>query len=75
LPRRRRERSLATMGGVATCSPRHLSSPWWKSGVAPRRARRPDRQARRRRIPGVCDGGATQRAGMHRPSNAARLSP
>src|SRR6476661_2526647 len=27
------------------------------------------------RIPGVFERGATQPAGMHRPSNAARLSP
>src|SRR5947207_6308780 len=45
------------------------------SGVAPRRARRPAGKARRPRIPGVFERGATQPAGMHRPSNAARLSP
>jgi len=28
-------------------------SPWWKSGVAPRRARRPAGKARRPRIPAV----------------------
>src|SRR5204863_5770233 len=46
-----------------------------ESGVAPRRARRPAGKARRLRIPGVFEGGATQPPGMHRPSNAARLSP
>src|SRR5262245_23484827 len=51
------------------------SGPWWKSRVAARRARRPDRKARRLRIPAAFDGGATQRGGMHRPSNAAGLSP
>src|SRR5207245_10335163 len=30
-----------------------VNSPWRKSGVAPRRARRPDGKARRPRIPGV----------------------
>jgi hypothetical protein len=46
-----------------------------KSGVAPRRARRPAGKARRPRIPGVFERGATQPPGMHRPSNAVRLSP
>ena len=32
-------------------------------------------KARRLRIPTVFEGGATQPTGMHRPSNAARLSP
>src|SRR5712691_991415 len=36
---------------------------------------RPSSKPRRPRIPGVFEGGATQPAGMHRPSNAARLSP
>src|SRR2546427_10686852 len=45
------------------------------SGVSPRRARRPAGKARRPRIPGVFERGATQPPGMHRPSNAARLSP
>jgi 3-hydroxyisobutyrate dehydrogenase-like beta-hydroxyacid dehydrogenase len=52
-----------------------LNSPWWKSGVAPRRARHPAGKARRLRIWPIFDGGATQPAGMHRPSNAVRLPP
>ena len=51
------------------------SSPWWKSRVAPRRARRPAGKARRWKIPGVFDGGATPPGGMHRSSNAAGLPP
>jgi hypothetical protein len=35
----------------------------------------PAGKARRPRIPAVFEGGATQPAGMHRPSNAARLAP
>src|SRR5204862_5313557 len=47
-------------------------------GVAPRPARRPDGKARRPRISGIFEGGATQPAGMHRrpngvPSAAAAL--
>src|SRR5437899_9706191 len=45
------------------------------SRISRRRARRPAGKARRPRIPGVFERGATQPAGMHRPSNAARLSP
>ena len=44
-------------------------------GVAPRPARRPDGKARRLRISGIFEGGATQPAGMHRRPNAAGLSP
>src|SRR6058998_2473619 len=44
-------------------------------GVAPRPARRPDGKARRPRISGIFEGGATQPAGMHRRPNAAGLSP
>jgi hypothetical protein len=51
------------------------SSPWWKSGVAPRRARRLAGKARRPRIPGVLERGATPPPGMPRVSNAVRLSP
>ena len=64
-------------------------SPWWKSSVAPRRARRPAGKARRVRIFGIFERGATPPArgprraacarwggaGMHRPSNAAGLAP
>src|SRR5262249_33262785 len=39
------------------------SSPWWKSGVAPRAARRPDGKARRPRISTIFEGEATQPAG------------
>ena len=38
-------------------------------------ARRPDGKARRPSIPGVCEGGATQSAGMHRRSNADGVAP
>src|SRR4249919_459861 len=55
------------------------SSPWWKFGLAPRRARRLDGKARRPRISGTFEEGATQPAPggsrMHRPPNAARLPP
>ena len=44
-------------------------------GVALRPARRPDGKARRLRISGIFEGGATQPAGMHRRPNAAGLSP
>ena len=69
---------------------RSLNSPWCKSAVAPRRARRLARillgrgtpaesaladKARRPRIPPVFDGGATQTARMHRASNAGGLAP
>ena len=52
-----------------------VNSLWWNSGVAPRRARRLADKARRPRISGIFERGATQSARMHRPSNAARLSP
>ena len=67
-----------------------LSSPWRKSGVAPRAARRPDGKERPRgprrafpsalgwwrpRISGIFEGGATRPAGMHRRPNAAGLAP
>jgi hypothetical protein len=58
-----------------TASDFHASSPWCKSGVAPRRVRRPAGQARRPRISGIFEGGATQPGGRHRPPNAAGLSP
>src|SRR5436309_1642911 len=41
----------------------------------PRWGPRPAGKARRPRIPGVFERGATQPAGMHRSTNAARLSP
>jgi Predicted membrane protein (DUF2142) len=50
-------------------------SPWWKCRIAPRRARRPAIQARGGRISGIFDRRATPSDGMHRPSNAAGLSP
>src|SRR5207253_3007659 len=43
--------------------------------VAPRAARRPADKARRPRISGIFEGGATQSAGMRRRPNAAGLSP
>src|SRR5262245_4850429 len=51
------------------------SSPWCKSIVAPRTARRPDGKARRLRISGIFERGATQPAGMHRRSNADGVAP
>jgi hypothetical protein len=64
------------------------SSPWWKSGVAPRAAMRPldhpsaaaalgtpGGKARRPSISGICEGGATQPGGMQRRPNAAGLPP
>src|SRR5204863_1515387 len=51
------------------------SSPGQNASVAPSRARRPDGKARRRRMSGTFDGGATQSAGMHRPANAAGILP
>ena len=51
------------------------SSPWQKSRVAPRPARRPADKARGGRISGIFDRRATQSAGMHRRSNAAGLLP
>ena len=56
-------------------SKRDASSPWCKSIVAPRAARRPDGKARRLRISGIFEGGATQPAGMHRRSNADGVAP
>src|SRR5204862_1549538 len=38
-------------------------------------ARRPDDKARRPSISGICEGGATQSAGMHRRPNAGGVSP
>ena len=55
--------------------PRVPSSPWWKSAVAQRAAMRPADKARRPRIPGVFEEGATQSAGMQRRPNAGRVSP
>jgi hypothetical protein len=46
---------------------------WHRDGRGASRARRDDREYRE--SPGVFKGGATQPARMHRPSNAARLSP
>lgn len=51
------------------------SSPWCKSAVAPSRAMRPVGKARRSRLPGVFDGGATPPGGMQRPANAGRPAP
>ena len=42
-------------------------------GVAPRAARRPDRQARGGRMPGAFDRRATPRGGMHRRPNAGPI--
>ena len=52
-----------------------LNSPWCNSIVAPRTARRPAGKARRPRISGIFEGGATQPAGMHRRSNADGVAP
>src|SRR2546423_14887798 len=54
---------------------RALNSPWCNSIVAPRTARRPAGKARRPRISGIFDGGATQPDGMHRRSNADGVAP
>src|SRR5947209_3669020 len=51
------------------------SSPWRKSIVAPRTARRPADKARRPRISGIFEEGATPPAGMHRRSNADGVAP
>src|SRR5712691_11103748 len=64
------------------------SSPWGKSIVAPRAAMRPSGKARRPRIPGVFEGGATPPGpgsptrqprwgggGMQRRSNADGVAP
>jgi hypothetical protein len=73
------ERSRQTVSPALATTPHRASewssSPWQKSGVTPRGARRPAGKARRLRIPAVFEGGATQPPGMHRPSNAARLLP
>jgi len=66
--------------GVSTACRRaarnvNSSGPWCKSIVAPRTARRPDGKARRLRISGIFEGGATQPAGMHRRSNADGVAP
>src|SRR6266540_2920691 len=50
-------------------------SSWCNSIVAPRTARHPAGKARRLRISGIFDGGATQSAGMHRRSNADGVAP
>ena len=60
---------------VAGTAPSTASSPWWKSGVAPRRVRRPAGKAGRARISGTFERGATPPEGMHRSSNAVRLAP
>ena len=52
-----------------------LNSPWCNSIVAPRTARRPAGKARRPRISGIFEGGATQPVGMHRRSNADGVAP
>src|SRR6266851_2540020 len=51
------------------------SSPWCKSIVAPRAAIRPAGKARRPRISGIFEGGATQPDGMERRSNADGVAP
>ena len=51
------------------------SSPWCKSGVAPRPGMRPAGKARRAKISGIFDRGATQPDGMQRRTNAAGLAP
>ena len=48
-----------------------LSGPPRKYGDAPRPSMRPAGKARRPRIPGVFEGGATQPGGMQRRTNAA----
>ena len=50
---------------------RRAYQPVVKPRVAPRAARRPPDKARRGRILGIFDRGATQSGGMHRRSNAA----
>ena len=52
---------------IAALARWRASSPWCKSIVAPRTAMRPAGKARRPRIPGVFEGGATPPAGMPRP--------
>jgi len=64
--------------GWALNRPTHLrrptpAAPGETPGVAPRPARRPDRQARRPRILGVFEGGATPPDGMQRRPNATGI--
>ncbi|MBI2828764.1 MAG: nitrate/nitrite transporter NrtS [Acidobacteria bacterium] len=49
---------------------RLLSTAFHNYGEVSRAARRPAGKARRLKIPGVFEGGATQPAGMHRQPNA-----
>ena len=65
--RRRRVRARIAGGRV--------EEPVAEPRVAVRPARRPRGKARRGRILGICNRGATQPRGMHRRSNAAGLSP
>ncbi len=51
------------------------SSPWQKSGVAPRVPMRPPDKARGARISGIFERRATQSGGMQRRSNAGGLLP
>ena len=53
----------------------NASSPWQKSGVAPRPARHPADKARGGRISGIFYRRATQSVAMHRRSNAGGLLP
>ena len=65
-------RTEARAGGQRHAIP---SSPWCNSIVAPRTARRPAGKARRPRISGIFEGGATQPAGDHHRSNADGVAP
>src|SRR6185503_2384404 len=67
--------TLPTRVVVSSASTFMRCSPGCKSIVAPKTARRPAGTARRPRISGIFEGGATQPAGMHRRSNAAGLAP
>src|SRR6266849_1795042 len=54
---------------------RAIRCPWWNAAVAPRPARRPTGRARRPRVSGIFEGGATQPGGMQRRPNAGGLPP
>jgi hypothetical protein len=60
---------LAWVNGVGASARTHLMN----GGVAPRAARRPAGKARRPRISGIFEGGATPPAGMHRGPNAGPI--
>ncbi len=71
------EKALACLhpGQARGCTARATSSPWSKSAVAPRAAMRPAGKARRPRISGIFEGGATPPGGMQRRPNAGELPP